>query len=312
MGSFLLLLFPTGQLPSRRWRPVAWISGVGLGVFMLGVVVDPTVLTDMLPGTHNPLAPVSPQPVGAVLQSVGGVALLAVLLASAAAFLLRLRRSTSVERQQLKWFAYACGMVVAGQVFGPVMQALGAEGNWVWVPLLIAIAGIPISIGIAILRYRLYDIDRLINRTLVYGLLTAILGGVYATVVLLFGQLVGGIGAAPRNWVVAGATLAVAALFRPARRRIQQAVDRRFNRRKYDAARTVEAFATWLRAFELGGCRRVVPSCTRSSRGVVARPVSNLVSIGGFGPVRSRTPPALRSSTTKDQIKQPIAGAPTI
>jgi hypothetical protein len=246
-GSFLPLLFPTGQLPSRRWRPVAWISGVGLGVFMLGAAVNPGVLTDMLPDTHNPLVPASPQPVGAVLQGVGAVVLLAALLASAAAFLLRLWRSTSVERQQLKWFAYACAMVVAGQLFGPLMGALGAEGNWVWIPLLIAIAGIPISIGIAILRYRLYDIDRVINRTLVYGLLTAILGGAYAAVVLLFGQLAGGIGAAPPSWAVAGATLAVAALFQPARRRIQQAVDRRFNRRKYDAARTIEAFATRLR-----------------------------------------------------------------
>jgi hypothetical protein len=106
---------------------------------------------------------------------------------------------------------------------------------------------LPVATGIAILRYRLYDIDRLINRTLVYGLLTALLAGVYAGVVLTLGQVFGGVGGDPPSWAVAGATLAVAALFQPARRRIQQAVDRRFNRGKYHAATTIEAYSARLR-----------------------------------------------------------------
>jgi hypothetical protein len=111
----------------------------------------------------------------------------------------------------------------------------------------LTIAFIPAAAGIAILRYRLYDIDRLINRTLVYGLLTAPLAGVYALMVLVLGQVFGGVGRDPPSWAVAGATLAVAALFQPARRRIQAVVDRRFNRRKYNAAKTVEAFSLRLR-----------------------------------------------------------------
>jgi hypothetical protein len=106
---------------------------------------------------------------------------------------------------------------------------------------------LPLSAGIAIQRYQLYEIDRIINRTLVYGLLTALLGGVYAGLVLVLGQLFGGLGAAPPTWAVAGATLAAAALFQPARRRIQQAADRRFNRRKVDAATTIEAYSVRLR-----------------------------------------------------------------
>jgi hypothetical protein len=163
------------------------------------------------------------------------------LLAAGCSIVLRLRRAAGVERQQLKWFAYV------GAVGAVLLLAVGFVTPdsviviFVWFPALAA------AIGIAIFRYRLYDIDRLINRTLVYGLLTALLAGVYAIVVLVLGQLFGGIGANPPSWAVAGATLAVAALFQPARRRIQAVVDRRFNRRKYDATRTIEAFSNRLR-----------------------------------------------------------------
>jgi hypothetical protein len=150
-----------------------------------------------------------------------------------------------VERQQLKWFTYAVALAILFQL----VTARLPEGTSTVHDVLfgLTVAFIPIAVGIAVLRYRLYDIDRLINRTLVYGLLTAILGLGYAATVLVLGELFGGVGGEPPSWAVAGVTLAVAALFQPARRRIQAVVDRRFNRRKYHAARTVEAFSARLR-----------------------------------------------------------------
>jgi hypothetical protein len=159
---------------------------------------------------------------------------------------LRFRRSQGVERQQLKWFSYAAVLAVLLELaleIIPALRFLAVLG----VLFGLVIALIPTAAGIAILRYRLYDIDRLINRTLVYGLLTVLLGGIYVGLVLVLGRLFGGLSAEPPSWAVAGATLAVAAVFQPARRRIQQAVDRRFNRAKYNAATTIEAYSVRLR-----------------------------------------------------------------
>jgi hypothetical protein len=163
--------------------------------------------------------------------------------AAVVSLVLRFRRSQGVERQQLKWFTYAGVLLFSWSVVDLVLPEVAPFT--VFYGLTIAL--VPVAAGIAVLRYRLYDIDRLINRTLVYGLLTALLGGVYAGLVLVLGQLSGGLSAEPPSWAVAGATLAVAALFQPARRRIQQAVDRRFNRAKYNAATTVEAYSVRLR-----------------------------------------------------------------
>jgi hypothetical protein len=171
---------------------------------------------------------------------------LALVFLSALSLILRFRRSRGAERQQLKWFAYVVGLAAANVVIPLYLIAdwLGVVSGVLHWLLLMSIPG---AIGLAILRYRLYDIDRIISRTLTYGLLTALLGLVYATLVLSLGQLFGGISAQPPSWAIAGATLAVAALFQPLRRRIQQAVDRRFNRRRYDMTQTIEAFGVRLR-----------------------------------------------------------------
>jgi hypothetical protein len=137
------------------------------------------------------------------------------------------------------------GLLGVGLLLGLLLPSWAKDVSGI--AMEVAVWGIAAAIGIAVLRYRLYDIDRLLNRTLVYALLTATLGAVYAGVVLVLVQLSGGIGTTPPSWAVAAATLAAAALFQPARRRIQQAVDRRFNRRKYNTAKTIEAFATRLR-----------------------------------------------------------------
>jgi hypothetical protein len=247
--TFLLLLFPNGHLVSPRWRVVAWAAAASLAGSFVWAAFKPGPITSIKPKTvSNPLglqwAEDALELVGAVQPVVLG--LLTIL--SAASMVVRFRSSRGMERQQLKWFTYTAVLSV---LFWLVFALTGLQER---LPLalryvvgVVFLGAAPVGIGIALLRYRLYDIDRLINRTLVYGLLTIVLGGLYAAVVLTLGQLAGGIGADPPSWAVAGATLAVAALFQPARRRIQQVVDRRFNRRRYDAAKTVEAFSRRLR-----------------------------------------------------------------
>jgi hypothetical protein len=247
--TLLLLLFPTGRLPSRRWRPVAWASVAGVAGSCAVLAVMPGPMIEVPSQPRNPLG-IEPAAVTLDrIEALLNVCLALLVLLCAASVVVRFRRAGGVERHQLKWFAYG-----AGQLALLLGSGLGLSGLWERVPqgvsdlvFAVSFTVIPVAIGIAILRYRLYDIDRLIRRTLVYGLLTALLGAVYAGLVLGLGQLSGRVGAESPSWVVAGATLAVAALFQPARRRIQHAVDRRFNRRRYDAAKTIEAFSTRLR-----------------------------------------------------------------
>jgi hypothetical protein len=233
---FLILLFPDGRLPSRRWRPLGWAGAVNL-------VVPTVILAVGYWPLRGPALVTEEGEVPPLVDAMFGIAFLGALLLgaiSAVGLVLRFRRAGAVQRQQIKWFAYGAILSIPLSLFpeadpyGPYLEFLGTV-------LLLA------GLGIGILRYRLWDIDRLVNRTLVYGLLTAMLGAVYAGLVLVLGQLSGGIGTKTPSWAVAGATLAVAALFQPARRRIQQTVDRRFNRRKYDAAKTIEGFTARLR-----------------------------------------------------------------
>jgi hypothetical protein len=242
---FLLLLFPTGRLLSPRWRPVARFATAVYVANVVGYAFAPG------PQVFGPLAnPLGIEAfadaVAAVAQAVASGLGLVTLVAAVASLVLRLRRAQGVERLQLKWFCSAAALfpiIVGLAIVFPRLGSDRVDGLIVTLPLL----ALPVSIGIAVLRYRLYDIDRLINRTLVYGLLTALLAVVYAGIVLVLGQLFGGVAGNPPSWAVAGATLAVAAMFQPARHRIQAVVDRRFNRRKYDAAKTVEAFTARLR-----------------------------------------------------------------
>jgi hypothetical protein len=246
---FYLLLFPTGRLPSRRWKWVAWLTvayilvGVILSAFSsgaylgsLGPIRNPLGIDGFTNTYKAVLYTVSPLLYGAVALSL----------------LLRLRRAEGVERQQIKWFAYAAAIFALGIVLIVIPLAIDTPPWYEWVGTAIftvAGAAIPISIGIAILRYRLYEIDTLINRTLVYGALTATLvlvyfGGVTATQAVF--RALTGQEQQPQLAIVVS-TLVIAALFTPLRRRVQGFIDRRFYRRKYDAAKTLEAFSARLR-----------------------------------------------------------------
>ena len=242
--SLLLLLFPEGRLPSPRWRPVAW--GVALGTVggVVGNAFEAGPLGDF-PQITNPYGVDSP--VVWVLGIAGSIVAAGSMVASAVSLIVRLRRVGSEQRQQIKWLAYG-GVVVVSTIFVGVLIIPWSVPVSILI-MSVAMLGLPIFTGIGILRYRLYDIDLLINRTLVYGSLTLMLllvyfGGVTATQAL-FGTL-SGQQRLPQFAVVIS-TLAIAALFDPLRRRIQSFIDRRFYRRRYDAAKTLEAFSAKLR-----------------------------------------------------------------
>jgi hypothetical protein len=243
---FFLLLFPTGRLPSRRWRPVVVFAVLVYVVLPVGYAVLPGPLITF-PSVENPLG--HEGAAGEIVPGVGQVSawMLFVLssLVSLVSLVLRFRRSRREERQQIKWVAYAAALIAAyllvDSIFGEALDPIS--------PILSAIffGSLWVAIGVAILKYRLYNIDLLINRTLVYGALTAILAAVYfgGIVVLqrLFVVLTGG----KSTLAVVASTLVIAALFNPLRRRIQSFIDRRFYRRKYDVTKTLETFSAKLR-----------------------------------------------------------------
>jgi hypothetical protein len=235
----ILLLFPHGRVLSPRWRWVAWFS-VALGIVgSLSTAVADVNFSRNFPELTHPLQVLSTRLVRPVYSTYQFMALVGLALA-ALSLGLRVRRSTGVERLQLKWFTYAAGLLAAGFLITALLP-LGIEpvaAFVVFVPLL------PVACGIAILRYRLYNIDRLINRTIVYALVTGLALAVYAGTVFVISTVAVG---SSDNLTVAAATLAAAAAFRPALRRVQAFVDRRFYRRKYDAQQTIDAFGVRLR-----------------------------------------------------------------
>jgi hypothetical protein len=240
---FVLLLTPTGSLPSPRWRWWARVTAAAPVVGLLAITLAPRPFDQPYQGTENPLDLRGLRGALLVIYQVAfAVSNLAVLV-GAASLVVRFRRARSTERQQLRWVALAAGLVALGSVVILAAFAMGADPALLGWVAGFYIAVLPLAIGAAVLRYRLYDLDRIISRVLAYGLLTLLLGGGYAAVVLGLGQLLG----RDSSLAVAGATLAVFGLSQPARRRIQQAVDRRFNRRHYDAARIIQAFSDRLR-----------------------------------------------------------------
>jgi hypothetical protein len=236
--SFVLLLTPTGSLPSPRWRWWARLTVAAAIILLVGLAVASGPLDPQYQVLGGPF---DLRGQGGVLLVVNQLALAVTILAvvvGAGSLVVRFRRATGVERQQLRWVAWAAVLAVVGSVVALGGLAVGSTAVVTWA-ISISFAVLPVAIGAAVLRYRLYDLDRIISRTLAYGLLTLLLGGGYAGVVLGLGQLLG----RDSSLVVAGATLAVAGLFQPARRRIQQVVDRRFNRRRHNTAQTIAAFS---------------------------------------------------------------------
>ena len=241
------LLFPAGSLPSRRWRPVAWATGAGLAGWVLANAFAPMIISADSP-VPNPVG-VNGAP-GRILTAMAGgsAALLAATgLAALLSLVFRYRRAQAAERAQLRWLVYAGALIVAAflaetlaaKVVGPgatannLQNAMGSG----------AAALIPVAIGIAVLRYRLYDIDRIVSRTVAYAIVTGLLVGVYAGLVLLATRVL----RVHTPVAVAAATLAAAALFTPVRRRVQRRVDRQFNRARYDADQIAAAFAARLK-----------------------------------------------------------------
>jgi hypothetical protein len=240
--TFLLLLFPDGRLPSPRWRPVAWLAGLGISGFVVGYALEPGPLGDF-PRIVNPYGVDSP--VVRVVGVAGGLVVVGSMVASAVSVIVRARSAGRVERQQIKWLAYGGAVVVLTIFAGGTISIWSASTSIGIISL--ALLGLPLCTGIAIVRYRLYDIDVVINRTLVYGSLTAALVALYFGVIVVLQRVFVLLTGQQSTLAVVASTLLIAALFNPLRYRIQSFIDHRFYRKKYDATRTLEAFSARLR-----------------------------------------------------------------
>jgi hypothetical protein len=243
--AFVLLLFPNGRLPSPRWRWFFWLILLLIAVGTIWQAFAPGPVF-YLGGIYNPLGVEGLPNLRRMIQTL----MFTLIFISAASLFVRRVRARGVERQQLKWVTYSTTLAVIGLILTFSISELTGSVVLGWagyVVLLVGLIGIPISMGIAITRYRLYEIDLVINRTLVYGLLTAILVLLYFGSVTALQSLFSLLTGQGNTLAIVASTLAIAALFSPLRRRIQSFIDRRFYRRKYDAAMILEAFGTKLR-----------------------------------------------------------------
>jgi len=241
---FLVLLFPDGRLPSRRWRPLAWVMGIFLAVTLVVGALGPGPFPEF-PSASNPFGVERVQPSQAVLAA-GGLGGLICVVATLLSLVVRFYFSRGEKRLQLKWFTYAAVVGLSTPLllnsFAPgLFQVLG-QVAWT-----LGFLSLPVSAGVAILKYRLYDIDIIINRTLVYGPLTVMLAAVYVGGVLTLEYAFRTLTRSGSQLSIVASTLLIAALFIPMRRRVQNFIDHLFYRRKYDAARTLETFSARLR-----------------------------------------------------------------
>jgi len=241
---FLDLLFPNGRLPSARWRWFARFTAIALlPATVLSALSPDLIISSTL---DNPLGI---EGLPDVIRAIEAF-MYALIVVGVSSMLGRLRHAGTIERQQIKWFAYATVVVISGVILkNTLYPAVGLTWVW-WVGLILTAIGVvssPVAMGVAIFRYRLYEIDIIINRTLVYGSLTAMLVALYFVVIVVLQSLFVVLIGEKSTLAVVGSTLIIAALFTPFRRRIQSVVDRRFYRSKYDARKTLEAFSTQLR-----------------------------------------------------------------
>jgi hypothetical protein len=256
LATYVFLLFPNGRLTSRRWRPLAWLSGVVIVSVSIGVMLSPESL-DMPRGIRNPFGLEAAPWVTTVAYAILPLLPLC-MFASAVSLVLRYRRSKGDERQQIKWIAFAASLVALTYLIAMLASFVHPSEAWttvgsVWwlniltIAALLSFVTIPIAVGFAVLKYRLYDIDLIINRTLVYGSLTVTLVALYFGGIVVLQRVFVFLTGQQSTLAVVASTLLIAALFTPLRQHIQSFIDRRFYRSKYDAAKTLEAFSVQLR-----------------------------------------------------------------
>jgi hypothetical protein len=257
LAVFLLLLFPTGRLLSPRWRVAVLVACIGLPLSVVGLALAPGPLSDA-PWIENPFGVDSG--LVDIATTFGNLLAVPAALAALASFLIRFRRAHDVERQQLKWFGFVAAITIAALLAS--VLTTGPISDAAWVGTLLAIGALPAAIAIAILRYRLWEIDRIVSRTIAYTIITVILGSLFALLVIGL-QAVLPAGVENNGLLVAVSTLVIAAAFQPLRRAVQARVDRRFNRARVDADLAARAFEARVRddvdiATVVGEAERVI------------------------------------------------------